>query len=127
MGNEAMQPGEVVFLEDRGMLFYVTSVRHNLTIASNFTTTLELTYGHTPGEYIPTTVDFIGKLIYKNKNDGTMVVQRQDNSGSEINIGTLIKEPNASSNPNGNTDSINTGGANRNAQPHFWFQRSNHQ
>ena len=117
MGNEAMQPGEVVFLEDRGMLFYVTSVRHNLTIASNFTTTLELTYGHTPGEYIPTTVDFIGKLIYKNKNDGTMVVQRQDNSGSEINIGTLIKAPNASSNPNGNTDSINTGGANETPNP----------
>jgi hypothetical protein len=116
-GNEYMQPGEVVFLEDRGMLFYVTSVRHTLTMASNFTTTLELTYGHTPGEYIPTTMDFIGKLIYKNKNSGTTVIQRQDNSGNEINIGTFVKAPNAQSNPAGNINSISSGGANETPNP----------
>jgi hypothetical protein len=116
-GNEYMQPGEVVFLEDRGMLFYVTSVSHNFTFNSSFTTTLELTYGHTPGEYIPTSTDFIGKLIYKNKNNGATVIQRQDNSGNEINIGTFVKAPNAQSNPASNTNSISSGGANETPNP----------
>jgi len=117
MGNEYYQPGEVVFLEDRGMLFYVTSVRHNLTLATGFTTTLELTYGHTPGEYIPTTMDFIGKLIYKNKNDGTIVVQRQDNSGNEQNLGAFTLPPNYLSNNNGVIDAVNTGATNQTPNP----------
>jgi len=112
-GNEYMQPGEVVFLEDRGMLFYVTSVRHSLTLASGFSTELELTYGHTPGEYIPTPMDFIGKLIYKNKHNGDITVQRQDNSGNEINIGALTLPPNFTSSSNSTGDALNTGGANQ--------------
>jgi hypothetical protein len=88
-GNEYQQPGEVVFLEDRGLLFYVNSVRHNFTFAQGFTTSLELTYGHTPGEYIPTVVDMIGKLIYNNKDVADLVVQRQDTSGNEISVGVV--------------------------------------
>jgi hypothetical protein len=116
-GNEFMQPGEVVFIEHRGMLFYVTSVRHNFSFPNTFTTTLELTYGHTPGEYIPTTVDFIGKMLYKNKNDGTIVIDRQDNSGNEVSLGAFTKAPNASSNPIGNTNSVNTGAADQTPNP----------
>ncbi len=88
-GNEFMQPGEVIFLEDRGMLFYVSRVSHNITMGSNFTTTLDLTYGHTPGEYIPTYMDVIGKLIYKNKDVADLIVQRQDSSGNDTNIGIV--------------------------------------
>lgn len=117
MGNEYMQPGEVVFLEDRGMLFYVNSVRHNLNFATGFTTTLELTYGHMPGEYIPTTVDFIGKMIYKNSNDGTIVVQRQDNSSNELSLGALTLGSNYQSNPNASADALNTGGTNQTPNP----------
>ena len=116
-GNEFMQPGEVVFLEDRGMLFYVTSVRHNFTFASSFTTTLELTYGHTPGEYIPTTMDFIGKLIYKNKDDGGVIIQRQDNSGNELNIGAFTLPPNYQSNSGSADDAVNSGAANQTPNP----------
>lgn len=88
-GNEFMQPGEVIFLEDRGMLFYVNSVKHNMTMGSVFTTSLELTYGHTAGEYIPTVLDIIGKLIYKNKDSAEIVVQRQERSANESDMGVV--------------------------------------
>jgi hypothetical protein len=116
-GNEFMQPGEVVFLEDRGMLFYVTSVQHNFTEGASFTTTLELTYGHTPGEYIPTVMDFIGKLIYKNKNDGSFVIQRQDNSGNEVNIATFTMAPNNDVNSKALSNALNAGGADQTPNP----------
>lgn len=96
-GNEFMQPGEVVFLEDRQLLFYVSSVKHNFTFGSQFTTTLELTYGHTPGEYIPTVMDMIGKMIYNNKDSADLVVQRQDTSANEINLGVIQLAPNTQS------------------------------
>jgi len=90
-GNEFMQPGEVVFLEDRQLLFYVSSVKHNFTFPSSFTTTLDLTYGHPPGEYIPTVSDMIGKMIYNNKDVADLVVHRQETSANEINMGVIIR------------------------------------
>jgi len=92
-GNEYMQPGEVIFIEDRGLLFYVTSVKHSFTYAQGFTTSMELSYGHTPGEYIPTPMDFIGKMIYKNKDTGSTVVQRQVSATGDINVGVLLMDP----------------------------------
>ncbi len=44
VGNEFMQPGDVIYLEDKDLLFYVESVNHNFTYGSNFTTDLVLTY-----------------------------------------------------------------------------------
>jgi hypothetical protein len=93
-GNEYMQPGEVVYLQDRGMLFYVESVRHSFTYNGTFTTTLELTYGHTPGDYIPTVMDVIGKLIYANKDIASLTVQRQESSSNDVSMGALIRDPN---------------------------------
>jgi hypothetical protein len=90
-GNEFMQPGEVIFLEDRGMLFYTTAVRHSVTVGNSFTTTLELAYGHTPGEYIPTTLDIIGKMIFNNRDIAGYAIQRQSNSGNESNLGAVLK------------------------------------
>ena len=89
-GNEFMQPGEVIFLEDRGMLFYVKSVVHNFSFGS-FTTTLNLTYGHAPGDYIPTPLDMIGKLLYKNKDGGEILIQRQSNSNDDYALGIVVK------------------------------------
>ncbi len=89
-GNEFMQPGEVIFLEDRQLLFYVTSVRHEFAFGSSFSTTLELTYGHAPGEYIPTILDVIGKMIYNNKDIAENTIQRQSNSGNENNLGAMM-------------------------------------
>jgi hypothetical protein len=95
-GNEYMQPGEIVYLQDRQMLFYVTAVRHNFTFGSGFTTTLDLSYGHSPGEYIPTTLDIIGKMIYNNRDVAGYTIQRQTNSGNENNLGVVIKDPSSS-------------------------------
>lgn len=90
-GNEFMQPGEVIFLEDRQMLFYVNSVKHSFTFGRDFTTTLELTYGHTPGEYIPNITDIIGKLIYNNRDSSDVIVHRQGSSANELNVGVTTR------------------------------------
>lgn len=116
-GNEFMQPGEVVFLEDRQLLFYVASVKHNFTFGNNFTTTLELTYGHTPGEYIPTVMDMVGKMIYNNKDLAEMVVQRQDTSATEVNVGVLQLAPNTKSYDPGQSLGL---GADSTAPPSTW-------
>jgi hypothetical protein len=98
IGNEYMQPGEVVYLETRNLLFYIKSVRHNYALEEtkgNFTTDLELTYGHPVGEYIPTIADTIGKMIIKNGDASgsntkpNVIIQRQDTSAQEQNLGVV--------------------------------------
>jgi hypothetical protein len=67
VGNEFYQPGDVVYINNRQMLYYVNSVQHNVSVATGaFTTTLELTYGHAIGEYIPTPLDIIGRGMLSN-------------------------------------------------------------
>ena len=90
VGNEYMQPGDVVYIEQKGLLFYVQSVSHSINMGRNFSTRLSLTYGHTPGEYIPNVLDVIGKVIYKNKDEGNLVNYRQSTSYNEKNVGVLI-------------------------------------
>lgn len=90
VGNEFMQPGDVVYLEDRDLLFYVESVNHNFNYGSNFSTDLVLTYGHSPGDYIPTTLDIIGKLLYKNRDASTYVNFRQNTSFNQQSIGVIV-------------------------------------
>lgn len=106
VGNEFMQPGEVVFIEDRGLLFYVESVSHEISMGSKFTTSLTLTYGHAPGEYIPTVMDMIGKLIYKNKDIAEIAIQRQDSSGNDTNVGIIQRHKNNITNSNTETYDI---------------------
>jgi hypothetical protein len=64
--NEYYQPGDVVYIEDKNLLFYVKSVSHSFSYG-NLSTTLELNYGHSPGEYIPTMLDIVGKVLYSSK------------------------------------------------------------
>jgi hypothetical protein len=94
-GNEYMQPGEVVFFEDRNLLFYVTQVTHNYTSLNSFNTTLTLEYGHSPGEYIPTTLDIIGKAIYNNKDIANYQVHKESSSFNESSYGPIIRDPNS--------------------------------
>lgn len=96
-GNEYMQQGEVVYLESRGLLFYVNSVSHNYQEGQNFTTSLELIYGHVPGEYIPVPLDVIGKMMYNNKDISSYVVQRQTSVFNEENLGALVMDININS------------------------------
>jgi hypothetical protein len=88
-GNEYMQPGEVIYLQSRNLLFYVNSVKHSFAEGGSFTTSLDLTYGHSVGEYIPTYLDTIGKVIFKNRDTVDTIIQRQDTSGSEQNLGVV--------------------------------------
>jgi hypothetical protein len=63
IGNEYYQLGDVVFFEPYGLLFYVTGINHSFSFGQQFTTTLTLSYGRAPGEYIPTPLDIIGKNL----------------------------------------------------------------
>ena len=63
-GNEFVQPGEVYYIQERGMLFYSRSVTHEFSYGNSFKTNISLCYGHAPGEYIPTPLDAIGKNMY---------------------------------------------------------------
>lgn len=90
VGNEYMQPGEVVYLDHLDTLFYVESVNHSFNFGRSFTTNLQLAYGHMPGEYIPTYVDVVGKVLYKNKDITNIVNVRQNNVNNEEHIATLI-------------------------------------
>jgi hypothetical protein len=70
-GNEYYQPGDVVYIESNDMLFYVEEVSHAFSYSGIFTTSLKLTYGHSPGEYIPTMLDMVGKFLYNAKDFST--------------------------------------------------------
>ena len=98
-GNEYMQPGEVVYIEDRGLLFYVTEVRHQFAFGSGFTTDLTLSYGHAPGDYIPTTLDVVGKMIINNRDIANIRVERQMSTVNELNVGVIQMDANTNSTP----------------------------
>jgi hypothetical protein len=61
VGNEFYQPGDVVYVRARNMLYYVQSVNHSFTIGSGFRTTLSLSFGHPAGVYLPSPLDVVGQ------------------------------------------------------------------
>lgn len=87
--NEYYQPGDVVYIEDRNLLFYVKSVSHSVTYG-NLSTTLELIYGHSPGEYIPTMLDIVGKVLFGAKGFFNQHrTERTEMLGSAKSLGAL--------------------------------------
>jgi len=89
-GSEYMQVGDVVYIEDRDLLFYVEQVSHSFGNEGSFSTTLSLSYGHNPGEYIPTPLDIVGKILYKNKNMANYYHHRQDNTTNQTHLGVIL-------------------------------------
>jgi hypothetical protein len=90
VGNEFQQPGEVVYVENQDMLFYVDSVNHTFAYGQTFKTSIAVKYGHTPGEYIPTPMDIIGKVLYKNnKNLYKLDNRRQGTVFKQENLGAV--------------------------------------
>ncbi len=82
IGNEYYQLGDVVYLQDRQLLFYVENISHKIQYGGTFTTNLKLTYGRPPGEYIPTPLDVIGKgLLTKSGVQNSYRVRRQNSEG----------------------------------------------
>lgn len=79
-GNEFYAPGDVVYIKDQGMLYYVTSVGHSFAFGGSFETQLTLENGHPPGIYLPSPIDIIGQELTKNfLEDGAMLVYRNQN------------------------------------------------
>lgn len=77
VGNEYYQLGDVVYVPDRDLLFYVTGVSQDFTNGEDFSTRLTLEYGRAPGEYIPTPLDVIGKTLVKQTTANLTVTKRQ--------------------------------------------------
>jgi hypothetical protein len=93
IGNEFTQAGEVYYLEDDNLLFYAESVTHSFTYGQQYTTSLNLTYGHSPGEFIPTMLDIIGKGLYSNKHQANLIKSdRNSNASGDIHLTTLITD-----------------------------------
>ena len=92
VANEYYQVGDVVYLESQNKLFYVDSVSHNYSEGSSYSTELTLTYGHSPGEYIPTILDVVGKLLYKNRDNQTFINFRQQQTDSYKPYGVFVLE-----------------------------------
>ena len=73
VGNEYYQPGEVYYLEDRDLLFYAESISESFSYGQDYTSSMNLTYGHKPGQFIPTMLDLIGKALYTNRFQGNLI------------------------------------------------------
>jgi hypothetical protein len=93
IGNEFIQAGEVYYVESYDLLFYAESVSHSFTYNGTYTTSLTLTFGHNPGEYIPTQLDIIGKALYSNSHRNDLVRQVRHNRGDNTqHITVLIRD-----------------------------------
>jgi hypothetical protein len=77
-GNEFYRPGDVVYLAEKGLLYYVNGVNHSFSIGQSFTTTLDLTYGHPPGIYLPTPLDVIGQQFSKDPMKHSTITYRNE-------------------------------------------------
>lgn len=75
-GNEYYQPGDVVYVKSKNLLYYVESVSHSFQISGTYTTTLNLIYGHPPGEYLPGPLDVIGQQFYTRVEREKVLSQR---------------------------------------------------
>lgn len=93
VGNEFMQPGEVVYIESKDLLFYVESVAHSFSFG-DFKTTLKLTYGHNPGEYIPTMLDIVGKGLYSKRHQANLIRNnRHGHASGEMPLNVIVADP----------------------------------
>jgi hypothetical protein len=87
VGNEYYEPGDVVYIPSKGLLYYVRGVQHDYEIGQIFTTTLNLEFGHPPGNYLPSPLDVIGQQFTKDPMAGNILVYR--NQKGDDNYQTL--------------------------------------
>jgi hypothetical protein len=88
-GNEFYQLGDVVYVQERQMLYYVWKVSQQFSYGQDFRTTLDLRYGRPPGEYIPTPLDVIGKnLVLGGSIQNSFRVRREIIKSAQI-LGTI--------------------------------------
>lgn len=96
VGNEYQQPGEVIYIEDRNLLFYVDDVSHSFNYSGTFQTTMKLSYGHAPGEYIPTMLDIVGKALYSKRHQSNLIRHnRHGHPSGETPITSIVVDQSA--------------------------------
>jgi hypothetical protein len=79
-GNEFYEPGDVVYVRSKGLLYYVTGVNHSFSYAGQeYTTQLTLNNGHPPGEYLPSPLDIIGQQLTKDPFANQAITYRNSN------------------------------------------------
>ncbi len=103
IGNPFYQTGEVIYVESRNMLFYVTKVAHNFSYSGQFTTTLSLGYGHYPGVWIPNPYDQTAALL---SHDTRFLTSYDVSNFTKLLEFKRDKIKNATSDPSSNTHSV---------------------
>ncbi len=79
VGNEYYEPGDTVYIPSKGLLYYVRSVGHSFEFGQDFSTTLNLEFGHPPGTYLPSPLDIIGQQYTKDPLTGNILTYRNSN------------------------------------------------
>jgi hypothetical protein len=59
-GRPELDPGRPVYVPMRNMIYYVETVDHSIQYNQTFQTTIHLSYGHKPWEYLPELLTFAG-------------------------------------------------------------------
>lgn len=96
VGNEYYEPGDIVYVPSKELLYYVRSVSHSFDLGRSFTTTLTLEFGHPPGTYLPSPLDIIGQQFTKDPLTGTIITYRNskgDDSYRELQPDSAIVFP----------------------------------
>lgn len=57
-GRSEIDPAWPVYISYRNMIYYIKEVSHSFKFGGQFTTTLQLTYGHKPWELLPEILDY---------------------------------------------------------------------
>ena len=83
VGNEYYQPGDVVYVSHKNLLYYVTQVTHSFQMGGSFTTSLSLTNGHPVGTYLPSPFDIIGQQFVGNPLHESILVHRSSSGDDE--------------------------------------------
>lgn len=86
-GNEFYQPGDTVYIPSKGLLYYVRTVSHSFSYSSkSFTTSLDLSLGHPPGEYLPSPLDIIGQELVSNLTQDPPITYRTNESDDRYRV-----------------------------------------
>lgn len=59
-GRAEINPGMPVYIPLRNKIYYLETVDHDLVFGNQYTTTLNLSYGRAPWEFLPEILDFAG-------------------------------------------------------------------
>ena len=89
IGNEWYKPGDNVYIQYRGLVYYVSSVSQSINLNSgSFSTTLNLTHGRPVGEYIPSPTDIAGTVLLKQTKESSKYRSTRSNTSQ---FSTIVK------------------------------------